>query len=1239
MFTGTQRFRILETLGKGGMGVIYRARDAEMQRDVALKTLRRLNPDDVFRLKEEFRAVAGIAHPNLVELHELFVEDGQAYFTMEVVEGVGLLDWLWADDQGGPGLSAGGLARLAAVLPQLVEGLSAVHAAGRLHRDVKPSNIMVTWDGTAVLLDFSLALTLGVDQGLDDAADGTGGTRPYMSPEQAQGLPLGPPSDWYALGVVLYEALTGRLPFPLPRAEALVHQQAGRFDRPCVLHPETPPHLDALVCALLHPDPARRPTGPDLLAALGSASGLPRVVRAPHPVDAPFVGRAAELDALRAALAASAEGLSIAMVWGRSGIGKSELVRRFLAEVEADPATVVLRGRCRPQEWLPFRAFDGVVDALRAVLVRHPAWCEGVDDDAMAALSRLFPVLTRVAAGARGEGAVGHAPVDPRTLRDRGFEALRALLSQLARRGRLVLWVDDAQWADADSVALAQALLGGPDAPRALLVATWQSEAGDEAPMVASLRALAGSLPEPRATEIALQPLGATEALSLARTLLGADAAGRAADLAAESDGSPFFVVELARWAQAAQHPSPHGLGELLGLRLASLSAPERTLLTLAALAGRPLERDLLLAASGLGATGRREVSRLVAMQVLRMGRVDGLPAVEPRHDRFRAAALAECAEPARAAGHLALAEALLARGHEAADPDALVTHLLAAGQPHRAAGYALVAADRAAEGLAFDRAAALYRAALAADHPDTARWEVLRRLAEALVAAGRGAEAAEALMAAAEARAETPQEGPWPAVDLRRMAAAQFACSGRYAEGLRVMREVLTTLGVSLPGSPRLATAEGVLGRLGLAARRSVRRSSGARAAADLQRLDALWSAVVSYSMVQPSLADALGVRHLAACLDHGDRSRVVRALGYEATCRASVGTELFRQSARSLLAEAESEAARTGVAYDRAWVRMARGAIAWFESLWPQSFAACDEALRDYRERCRGVAWEVATTEIYALSSLALMGRLAELGQRLPRTLRDAEARADHFAADGYVLGQQAVHWLALDQVDAWRVRAARAAAGWAPGSWHLQRYQYLVASLQALLYEGRGAEACALAEREWPALERAQLLRLESPRIELSQLRARAALAALPGCSSAAERARLRARCAEDAAWIARSRLAWAAPLAAMLRGALAVEQGDAERGARLWAAASRGFDAASMGLYATVTRAALGRLRGGVAGRSLCDDAARWMEAEGVRRPSALGWCILPVGVLDPHADDAGLAARAAPAVAG
>ncbi|MFO0629913.1 MAG: hypothetical protein U0325_30375, partial [Polyangiales bacterium] len=472
--------------------------------------------------------------------------------------------------------------------------------------------------------------------------------------------------------------------------------------------------------------------------------------------------------------------------------------------------------------------------------------------------------------------------------------------------------------------------------------------------------------------------------------------------------------------------------------------------------------------------------------------------------------------------------------------------------------------------------------------------------------------EAAEAFMAAADARALDPRAAGWPAVDLRRLAAAQYACSGRYAEGMRVMREVLSALGVALPRSPRMATAEGVLGRLGLALRTRRPRAT-ATDAGELQRLDAMWSAVVSYSMVQPALADALGVRHLAACLDQGDRSRVVRALGYEATCRASVGTALLRRSAHTMLAEAEAEALRTGVDYDRAWVLMARGAIAWFESRWPQAFAACDEALQGYRERCRGVAWEIATTEIYALSSLALMGRLRDLAQRLPRTLRDADARADLFAADGYVLGQQAVHWLAMDQVDAWRARAQRATSGWEAGAWHLQRYQHLVASLQALLYERRGAEAHALAEREWPALEGAQLLRLESPRVELLQLRGRAALAAL---DAGVDPKRLRAACARDAEVIAGSELAWAAPLAAMLQGALAERSGDQGRAVQAWTAAAAGFDDASMALYAHVTRDALGRVMGGAEGRRLRDATARWMAAEGVRDPAALAGCILP-----------------------
>lgn len=1211
MFRGTQRFRILETLGKGGMGVIYRVRDEVMQRDVALKTLRRVSPDDLYRLKEEFRALSGIAHPNLVELHELFVEDDHGFFTMEVVEGVGLLDWLWADDLGGPGLSEGGFARLKSVLPQLVAGLQAVHDSGRVHRDVKPSNVMVNWQGEVVLLDFGLTVALGREPSQEPGALHTSGTRVYMSPEQSMGRAPGPASDWYSLGVVLYEALTGRLPFPTERDEALALQRAGRFDTPRALHPATPPALDALVCALLSPSPEARPLGGEILSRLADTPGTPVAPREVAPPPPTFVGRGAELDALRGALRTAADGLALATVWGRSGIGKSELLRHFAAGLEADPRALVLCGRCRPQEWVPFKAFDGVVDALRRALVRDPTLRQCLDGAAEGPLSRLFPVLAGVHHAPTAE-APDESPVDPRALRDKGFDALRTLLRRLATQRTLVLWIDDVHWADADSAALARALLGGSDAPSLLLVATWQSELGDDGPMVAALRDLASTLPKDRAVDLPLQPLGPAETRALAEALLGPGDLARAHILATESAGSPFFVVELARWTRASPSPSPPDPGQLLAERFASFSAPERRLLTLASLAGRPLSQELLLHAAGLGATGRREVSRLVAAQVLRMGRVDGNASVEPRHDRFRAAVLAATSADAQREGHRCLADAMITLGASMADDEALVDHLLAAGQAQRAASRALAAADRAAEALAFDRAAALYRVALGGDH-GVGRWEILRRRAEALVSAGRGGEAAEAFMAAADARGRDPDHRHWPAVDLRRMAAAQYACSGRYAEGMRVMREVLTTLGVALPRSPRMATAEGVVGRLGLVLRPRQSRAVYTNAA-ELQRLDAMWSAVVSFSMVQPALADALGVRHLAACLDQGDRSRVVRALGYEATCRASVGTGLLRRSAHTLLGEAEAEALRTGGDYDRAWVLMARGAIAWFESRWPQAFAACDEALQGYRERCRGVAWEVATTEIYALSSLALMGRLRDLAQRLPRTLRDADARADLFAADGYVLGQQAVHWLAQDRVDEWRARAQRASSAWEPGGWHLQRYQHLVASLQALLYERRGGDAFDLAEREWPTLEGAQLLRLESPRIELLQLRARAALGAL--ARGGGDRKRLMAGCARDAEGIAGSDLAWAAPLAAMIRGALAERSGDDRRAVKEWTAAAAGFDGASMGLFAHVTRDALGAVMGGAEGRRLREATARWMLAEGVRDPAALAACILP-----------------------
>ena len=159
-FRGTERFTVLRQLGAGGMGVVYAVHDGVRHEAIALKTLRRAQPADVFRLKREFRSLADVSHPNVVCLYELVVEAEHCFFTMELVNGLGIPEYVRppladAGLTGAEGQRAdAGLMRN--VLRQLVAGVSALHAHGKLHRDIKPSNIMVRPDGRVVILDFGL---------------------------------------------------------------------------------------------------------------------------------------------------------------------------------------------------------------------------------------------------------------------------------------------------------------------------------------------------------------------------------------------------------------------------------------------------------------------------------------------------------------------------------------------------------------------------------------------------------------------------------------------------------------------------------------------------------------------------------------------------------------------------------------------------------------------------------------------------------------------------------------------------------------------------------------------------------------------------------------------------------------------------------------------------------------------------------------------------------------------------
>ena len=261
-------YEILEPLGKGGMGEVYRARDTTLKRDVAIKVLSEefaTDADRLARLKREAHLLASLNHPNIATIHSLEQDEATRFLVLELVEGRSL----------GQQLVSGPLGRDEAlsVCLQIADALQAAHDAGIVHRDLKPANVLVTPDGRAKVLDFGIAKTLeepsvaktAADTGLT-AAGALLGTVPYMSPEQIRGQPADERSDIWAFGCLLYETLTGTLPFARETAgDTLAAIVAEKPNWEPV--PDSPPSLRSLLGRLFEKDPARRPQAAREVAA------------------------------------------------------------------------------------------------------------------------------------------------------------------------------------------------------------------------------------------------------------------------------------------------------------------------------------------------------------------------------------------------------------------------------------------------------------------------------------------------------------------------------------------------------------------------------------------------------------------------------------------------------------------------------------------------------------------------------------------------------------------------------------------------------------------------------------------------------------------------------------------------------------------------------------------------------------------------------------------------------------
>ena len=1176
------------------MGKVYEALDHERNATCALKTLTTLEPEAILRFKHEFRALADLHHPNLVSLGELHEEQGAWFFTMELVRGVDFLSWVRGGFGGAYDATAVGAklrrrydeTRLRAALAQLASGLAALHAANKVHRDVKPSNVLVTADGRVVILDFGLVSEV------DAAGDSiVAGTLAFMAPEQASSGRVGPSADWYSVGSMLYLALTGLLTHDGLPDEVLEGKRTKLPTAPRAIDHSVPADLDALCMHMLRPDPAARPSTREVLERLHAphlaAAATPRI----------FVGRRAELAALGDA-AQKAPG--VVFVHGESGIGKTTLVQEFANQLRARaPDAMVLTGRCSERESVPYKALDEVVDQLSQKLVRLPMEEVAVlvPPDAWL-LAEVFPVLGRLDLVASAKPELPDAR-DPRERRAAVFAALRELLSRLAERRPVVLVVDDFQWADVDSLTMIGELVRPPEAPRLLLVATVRTSS-EVVPGQRSVSELAQKLPAAvRHLHVERLPLADTTTL-VEELLSSSGAAGVDPQaIAKESAGHPLFTDAIVRHRlERTGEVQSVRLDEALWSRVERLSPPERRIVELVAIAGGRIAKSTAAQAVAMDIVEFEKLcNQLRAQNLVRTDGRRDTDGIEPYHDRVREAVRARLAAPVREGWHGRLALALEASGR--ADAEALAVHWRAAGNLERAGQFAAEAGEQAARALAFDRAASLYRMALEIGVGDALRLR--EKLAGALVEAGRGGEAAEVFLEAAKS-AE-----PAFSLDLRRRAAEQLLRSGRIDRGVEELRRVLAADGWRLAKTPRRAMAS-------LALRRAVIRLRGLgfeKRRADevppaaLARIDTCWSVSVGLGMVDHLRGSDFQSRNLLLALRAGEPLRLSRALSIEACYAAAAGGNKRAQRILEVAAKLADEIQHP---HALAWVLTGRATAALLDGRWKASDEWCQQAEKVFREQCPGSTWEIASLHLFQHQCLAYMGRFAELGRRLPARTLLAEQRGDLYAATT-LRNWAYIPRLLGDDVEGAREQARASMRDWSQSGFYLQHVFDLFAWTEIEMYAGEAQRAYDRVRAAWPRLRETLLLHMRQLALIVRFSLGRSALllhtqTRAPSLLRETERA---------ARHLVRGGAPYSAPMGHALQAGAAFQRGQRERAIELGARAAAEFEAADMPLYAAAVRRHVAELTGDAA--AIADADAR-MRAEGIRVPARIANLFAP-----------------------
>jgi hypothetical protein len=1189
----SERFELIRSLGTGGSGAVFEALERTTQGRVALKILHRQTGFGLLRFKQEFRALAELSHPNVVRFGGLFEEAGQFYFTMELVEGDGLFDYVRpgavsrvTKETPAPGRSGTDslesasitLQQLSPVRPdvhtgvldvghlrdcmaQLASGLIALHAAGLVHRDVKPQNVLVAREGRVVLLDFGLVV------GLDDLqARDLAGTPAYMAPEQAMAREVTGAADWYAFGAVLYEGLTGRRPHShLPMRNVWAESHA-EIPHPANYVDGLPEDLTCLCMDLLRYNPGERPDETTIARRLGLDLAFERA-RASfrsqiHFARSIFVARHRELGALRAAARRASEGaLTIVHIEGESGIGKSALLRQFVGELGREsPEIVMLGSRCYERETISYRGIDGVIDSLVQQLAGQGRYHLALTIPEHADfLAQVFPVFRALRVF---ESAVRprRFDFDPQEARKRAFSALREMFQSLTQNGPLLIYVDDAQWIDAESVALLNFLLH----ERALRTLFLIAARPTPSELFVDLMDQSSDV-----TRIVLEPLSVEESEQLVGTLLQSGSPRlEPAEVAKRSGGHPLFIHELVLHGTKADDAAASWEAAVES-RLGALDSASRRLLDVVAIAGAPLQRSIAQVASRLSPEAYPWVLSTLRSENLVSFHASVDNDVQVYHDRIRDLLVAGMDAQARRITHLQLAEALEQRSPD--DLDALAHHFAEADQAERAKRYALAAGERSLQKVAFEHAARLFQLALRFEHEALARGAIEEQLGHALANSGRGAEAAKAYLRAAELA------GDVAALELRRRAAEQLLRAGHVEEGTTILFAMLRELGLAVPEQDVTAVLSLIITLLRLKARglstRSPVRPISAR---ERLRLDACWTLATGLSTVHHLRSTEFQARTLLLALHAGDTDRVLKSAALLSVALGMAGgvgrriADRFRALASALAADSPSDE-------NIAWLELTLGVARMADWDFETCEELCARAEGLLRDRCAGASWEIATTQAFALWSSAFRGNFQAARKRLPELLESARSRGDRHAETSLILSPVHLVGLAADEPARVRRETETSMAEW-PSA--LARFQHMCGSYvlaQVDLYEGKVESASLNISHAWEMLRRSHFSRVQFQRVDLLGLRARVAVARAAALAGHARRSWIR-RVAGDVRRLRGEAIRPARAMADLVEGAALHLEGDDASSAMALRRASAELEQIGMHLHARV--AALG-----------------------------------------------------------